>query len=58
MLEKSGADPKKVIWIQTGSTALNMLPLERGLVEGAVLSRRSPGSWRARGLRFSSGAET
>src|SRR5919106_7069706 len=33
MLEKSGADPKKVTWIQTGSAALNVLPLERGLVE-------------------------
>ena len=30
MLEKSGVDPKKVTWIQTGNTALNMLALERG----------------------------
>ena len=29
MLERSGADPKKVTWIQTVSTALNMVPLER-----------------------------
>jgi hypothetical protein len=34
MLDKGGADSKKVTWIQTGSTALNMLPLERGLVDG------------------------
>ena len=58
MLEKSGVDPKKVTWIQTGNTALNMLALERGLVEGRFSARRSPGSWRARVLKFSGGAGT
>ena len=56
MLEKSDADPKKVTWIQTGSTALNMVALERGLVEGAVLSPLLPALWRAKALRLSSEA--
>ena len=38
MLEKSGVDPKKVNWIQTGDTALSMTALEQGRVEGGVLS--------------------
>ncbi|HWO43553.1 MAG TPA: ABC transporter substrate-binding protein [Candidatus Eisenbacteria bacterium] len=52
MLEKSGADPKKVTWIQTGSTALNMLPLERGLVEGAVLSPPFTGIMARKGYKI------
>jgi ABC-type nitrate/sulfonate/bicarbonate transport system substrate-binding protein len=52
MLEKSGADPKKVTWIQTGSTALNMLPLERGLVEGAVLSPPFTGVMARKGFKI------
>jgi ABC-type nitrate/sulfonate/bicarbonate transport system substrate-binding protein len=58
MLENSGADPKKVTWIQTGSTALNMLPLERGLVEGAVLSPPFTGVMAHKGFRLSSEAAT
>jgi NitT/TauT family transport system substrate-binding protein len=52
MLEKSGADPKKITWIQTGSTALNMLPLERGLVEGAVLSPPFTGIMARKGFKI------
>ena len=52
MLEKSGADPKKVTWIQTGSTALNMVPLERGLVEGAVLSPPFTGIMARKGFKI------
>ena len=52
MLERSGADPKKVTWIQTGSTALNMLPLERGLVEGAVLSPPFTGVMARKGFKI------
>jgi NitT/TauT family transport system substrate-binding protein len=52
MLEKSGADAKKVTWIQTGSTALNMVPLERGLVEGAVLSPPFTGIMARKGFRI------
>ena len=52
MLEKGGADSKKVTWIQTGSTALNMLPLERGLVEGAVLSPPFTGVMARKGFKI------
>lgn len=52
MLERSGADPKKVTWIQTGSTALNMVPLERGLVEGAVLSPPFTGIMARKGFKI------
>ena len=52
MLEKGGADPKKVAWIQTGSTALNMLPLERGLVEGAILSPPFTGMMARKGFKI------
>lgn len=51
MLEKSGVDPKKVTWIQTGNTALNMLALERGLVEGAVLSPPFTGIMARKGFK-------
>lgn len=52
MLERSGADPKKVTWIQTGSTALNMVALERGLVEGAVLSPPFTGIMARKGFKI------
>ena len=52
MLDKGGADSKKVTWIQTGSTALNMLPLERGLVEGAVLSPPFTGVMARKGFKI------
>jgi NitT/TauT family transport system substrate-binding protein len=52
MLEKGGADPKKVTWIQTGSTALNLVPLERGLVEGAVLSPPFTGMMARKGFKI------
>ena len=51
MLEKSGVDLKKVTWIQTGNTALNMLALERGLVEGAVLSPPFTGIMARKGFK-------
>ena len=52
MLDKGGADSKKVTWIQTGSTALNMLPLERGLVDGAVLSPPFTGVMARKGFKI------
>ncbi|HEY6199335.1 MAG TPA: ABC transporter substrate-binding protein [Candidatus Binatia bacterium] len=52
MLEKGGADSKKVTWIQTGSTALNMVALERGLVEGAVLSPPFNGMMARQGFKI------
>src|SRR4029077_14930147 len=51
MLEKSGVDLKTVTWIQTGNTALNMLALERGLVEGAVLSPPFTGIMARKGFK-------
>jgi NitT/TauT family transport system substrate-binding protein len=52
MFEKSGADPKKVTWIQTGNTALNMVALEQGLVDGAVLSPPFTGIMARKGFKI------
>ena len=52
MLEKSGVDPKKVTWIQTGNTMLNMVSLEQGLVDGAVLSPPFTGMMARKGFRI------
>jgi NitT/TauT family transport system substrate-binding protein len=52
MFEKSGADPKKVTWIQTGNTALNMVSLEQGLVDGAVLSPPFTGMMARKGFKI------
>ena len=52
MFEKSGADPKKITWIQTGNTALNMVALEQGLVDGAVLSPPFTGMMARKGFKI------
>src|SRR5689334_15015681 len=38
MLESGGADPKKVTFIQTGSTTVSLAALQQGSVNAAVLS--------------------
>ncbi|MBM4261760.1 MAG: ABC transporter substrate-binding protein [Deltaproteobacteria bacterium] len=38
LLEIGGADPKKVTFIQTGSTTVSLQSLQQGVVNGAILS--------------------
>jgi NitT/TauT family transport system substrate-binding protein len=38
MLESGGADPKKVTFIQTGSTTISLTAIQQGSVDAAVLS--------------------
>jgi NitT/TauT family transport system substrate-binding protein len=38
LIESGGADPKKVTFIQTGSTTVSLTSLQQGAVDGAVLS--------------------
>jgi ABC-type nitrate/sulfonate/bicarbonate transport system substrate-binding protein len=52
MLERSGADPKKVTWIQTVDSALDKVFLEQGRVEGAVLSPPETGMMVEKGFRI------
>ena len=52
MLERSGADPKKVIWTQTIDSALDKVFLEQGRVEGAVLSPPETGMMVEKGFKI------
>ena len=38
LIESGGADPKKVTFLQTGSTTISLSSLQQGVVNGAVLS--------------------
>jgi NitT/TauT family transport system substrate-binding protein len=51
MLEKSGADVKKVTFLQTGSTTVSMIALQQGSVEAAVLSPPFTGEMVMKGFR-------
>ena len=52
ILESGGADPKKVTFIQTGSTTVSLTALQQGSVSAAVLSPLLRESWRRGGTRF------
>jgi NitT/TauT family transport system substrate-binding protein len=51
MLEKSGADVKKVTFLQTGSTTVSMIALQQGSVDGAVLSPPFTGEMVMKGFK-------
>ena len=52
MLEKSGVDPKKVTFIQTGSTTISLTALQQGSVDAAVLSPPFTGAMAQRGFKI------
>jgi NitT/TauT family transport system substrate-binding protein len=52
MLELGGADPKKVTFIQTGSTTVSLTALQQGVVNGAVLSPPFTGIVAEKGYRI------
>jgi NitT/TauT family transport system substrate-binding protein len=52
MLEIGGADPKKVTFIQTGSTTVSLTSLQQGVVNGAVLSPPFTGIVAEKGFRI------
>ena len=52
MLEKSGADVKKVTFLQTGSTTVSMIALQQGSVDAAVLSPPFTGEMVIKGFRI------
>jgi len=56
MLEHGGADPKKVTFIQTGSTTISLAAIQQGTVNAAVLSPPFTGMMAERDSRFSRGA--
>lgn len=51
MLEKSGVDPKKITFIQTGSTTVSLTALQQGSVTGAVLSPPFTGAMAQKGFK-------
>jgi ABC-type nitrate/sulfonate/bicarbonate transport system substrate-binding protein len=51
MLEKSGADVKKVTFIQTGSTTVSMIALQQASVDAAVLSPPFTGEMVVKGFK-------
>lgn len=51
MLEKSGVDPKKITFIQTGSTSVSLTALQAGSVEAAVLSPPFTGAMAEKGFK-------
>jgi ABC-type nitrate/sulfonate/bicarbonate transport system substrate-binding protein len=51
MIEKSGADVKKVTFLQTGSTTVSMIALQQGSVDAAVLSPPFTGEMVIKGFR-------
>ena len=52
MLERSGVDPKKVTFIQTGSTTVSLAALEQGSVQAAVLSPPFTGAMAQKGFKI------
>jgi len=52
MLESGGADPKKVTFIQTGSTTVSLAAVQQGAVNAAVLSPPFTGMMAEKGYRI------
>ena len=52
MLESGGADPKKVTFIQTGSTSISLAAIQQGTVNAAVLSPPFTGIMAERGYKI------
>ena len=52
MLESSGADPKKVTFIQTGNTTVSLTALQQGSVAAAVLSPPFTGAMAEKGYKI------
>jgi ABC-type nitrate/sulfonate/bicarbonate transport system substrate-binding protein len=52
ILENGGADPKKVTFIQTGSTTISLAALQQGTVNAAVLSPPFTGIMAEKGFRI------
>lgn len=51
LIESGGADPKKVTFLQTGSTTISLTSLQQGVVNGAVLSPPFTGIVAEKGFR-------
>jgi ABC-type nitrate/sulfonate/bicarbonate transport system substrate-binding protein len=52
MLESAGADPKKVTFIQTGSTSISLAAIQQGTVNAAVLSPPFTGIMAEKGYKI------
>jgi ABC-type nitrate/sulfonate/bicarbonate transport system substrate-binding protein len=52
MMESSGVDPKKVTFIQTGSTTVSLAALQQGSVAAAVLSPPFTGAMAEKGYKI------
>lgn len=52
MLESAGADPKKVTFIQTGSTSISLAAIQQGTVNAAVLSPPFTGMMAEKGYKI------
>jgi ABC-type nitrate/sulfonate/bicarbonate transport system substrate-binding protein len=52
MLESGGADPKKVTFIQTGSTTISLTAIQQGSVHAAVLSPPFTGIMAEKGFKI------
>jgi ABC-type nitrate/sulfonate/bicarbonate transport system substrate-binding protein len=52
MIESGGADPKKVTFIQTGSTTVSLTAIQQGSVNAAVLSPPFTGIMTERGFKI------
>jgi ABC-type nitrate/sulfonate/bicarbonate transport system substrate-binding protein len=52
MLESGGADPKKVTFIQTGSTSVSLTAIQQGAVNAAVLSPPFTGIMAEKGYKI------
>jgi ABC-type nitrate/sulfonate/bicarbonate transport system substrate-binding protein len=52
MIENGGADPKKVTFIQTGSTTVSLTAIQQGAVDAAVLSPPFTGIMAEKGFKI------
>jgi ABC-type nitrate/sulfonate/bicarbonate transport system substrate-binding protein len=52
MIEQGGADPKKVTFIQTGSTTVSLTAIQQGSVDAAVLSPPFTGIMAEKGFKI------
>ncbi|HKY08299.1 MAG TPA: ABC transporter substrate-binding protein, partial [Candidatus Binatia bacterium] len=52
MIEQGGADPKKVTFIQTGSTTISLTAIQQGSVDAAVLSPPFTGIMAEKGFKI------
>ena len=52
IIESGGADPKKVTFIQTGSTTVSLTAIQQGSVDGAVLSPPFTGIMAEKGFKI------